>query len=136
MSVPRDVDEYLGGVPDDARRTLDSLREAIKAAAPQAAEGISYQIPTYKLDGHLVACAAWKNHCGFYVMSEPVMEAHRADLEPYKTEKATIHFPIGDRVPAQVVKTIVEARIAENAAVKAERSQRQAGKREEGRDQA
>lgn len=124
MSVPKDVDEYLATVPEDARATLEELRSAIKAAAPQAAEVISYQIPTYKLDGHLVAMAAWKNHCGFYVMSNAVLEAHKEELKPYAKEKSTLHFAIGEPIPTQLVQKLVRARVAESKAAAAERANR------------
>ncbi|MEX2236557.1 MAG: DUF1801 domain-containing protein [Dehalococcoidia bacterium] len=85
-------------------------------AAPEAVETISYQIPTYKLHGHLVAIAAWKKHCGFYVMSNAVMDKHKDELAAYDTSGATVRFPLGSPLPTGLVKKIVKARIAENLA--------------------
>src|SRR5260370_11791932 len=50
----RNVDEYLAGVPKEARTTLEKLRKTIKAAAPMASEVISYQMPMYKHHGMVV----------------------------------------------------------------------------------
>jgi uncharacterized protein YdhG (YjbR/CyaY superfamily) len=60
------VDDYLAAVRPDARATLNKLRKAIMAAAPSATEGISYPVPTFKLDGHpLVSYGAATAHCAF-----------------------------------------------------------------------
>ncbi len=103
---------------------LEKLRKTIKSAAPQAIEGISYQIPVLKHEGRpLVGFGsgsrrggATKNHCSFYVMSPSVMKAHADELEPYDTAKGTVHFPIGKPLPTGLVKKLVKARIEENAA--------------------
>jgi uncharacterized protein YdhG (YjbR/CyaY superfamily) len=110
------VEEYLAAVPKEARAALDKVRKAIKAAAPGGTEGISYGIPTYKLEGRpLVGFGASRNHCGFYVMSPEVMEAHREELEAYNTSKGTIRFPATKPLPAALVRKLVRARVAENA---------------------
>jgi uncharacterized protein YdhG (YjbR/CyaY superfamily) len=119
VSVPRDVDEYLARVPDDVRAMAEQLRSVIKAAAPQAEEVISYQIPTYKLDGHLVAFGAWKNHCSLYVMSNAVLDSYKRELKPYAAEKSTLHFAIGEPVPVGLVQMLVKERLAENRAARA-----------------
>ena len=117
QSAPaRDVDEYLAKVPEEARATLEKLRKTIRAAAPKAVEIISYQIPTFKYHGMLVGFAAFKEHCGFYLMSTSLMKAHKAELEPYDTAKATIRFPAGKPLPAALVKKLVQLRIEENEA--------------------
>jgi uncharacterized protein YdhG (YjbR/CyaY superfamily) len=112
-TTSQDVDAYLAAVPEEARTTLEKLRQTIKAAAPKATETISYQIPTFKYHGPLVAFAAFKGHCGFYVMSPSVMDAHKDELESYDTAKATIRFPPDQPLPPTLVK-LVRARIAEN----------------------
>lgn len=112
----RTVDEYLATVPAKARATLQKLRRTIQAAAPKATEVISYQIPTFRHHGSLVAFAAFRDHCSLFVMSPPVMEALRDELRPYDTAKATIHFPAGKPLPAALVRKLVKARIGENEA--------------------
>lgn len=62
-----DVDSYLAGVPEPARSTLEKVRQAIRAAVPEAQESISYQMPAFKYRGRfLVSYAAFKNHCSFF----------------------------------------------------------------------
>jgi uncharacterized protein YdhG (YjbR/CyaY superfamily) len=112
----RDVEDFLAKVPEDARAALEKLRKTIRAAAPKATEGIGYAIPTFYQHGPLVAFAASKNHCGFYVMSPAVMDAHKEELMPYDTAKATIRFSADKPLPAALVRKLVKARIAENEA--------------------
>jgi uncharacterized protein YdhG (YjbR/CyaY superfamily) len=109
-----EVDDYLAAVPEEARATLEKLRKTIQAAAPKATQTISYRIPTFKYHGPLVGFAAFPNHCGFYVMSPSVMEAHEDELKPYDTSKGTIRFQASKSLPAALVKKLVKARIVEN----------------------
>jgi uncharacterized protein YdhG (YjbR/CyaY superfamily) len=111
----RNVDEYLAGVPKEARATLEKLRKTIKAAAPMASEGISYQMPMYKQHGMVVGFAAFKNHCSIFPGSA-VMDAHKEELRKYDTSKGTIRFPADKPLPATLVKKLVRARIRENEA--------------------
>ena len=53
--APKNVDEYLAGVPEPARGTLNKIRAAIRCAVPpEATEAIGYGIPTFKYQGPLV----------------------------------------------------------------------------------
>jgi uncharacterized protein YdhG (YjbR/CyaY superfamily) len=118
MAGPISVDDYLAALPDEPRAALEKLRKTIKAAAPQATELISYQMPAYKLDGRfLVSFAAFKNHCSFFPASEAVMEALGKELKPYSSGKGTIRFTTDKPLPSALVKKIVRARIEENAAL-------------------
>lgn len=109
------VDEYLARLSDDKRGALERLRRTIKAAAPRAEECISYQLPAFRLDGRmLVWYGAGANHCSFYPGA--IVEAHKADLQRYETSKGTIRFQPNAPLPAALVKKLVKARIAANAA--------------------
>ncbi|MGH9875852.1 MAG: iron chaperone [Pyrinomonadaceae bacterium] len=111
-----DVDSYLSKVTPEARATLEKLRKTIKAAVPKAVEVISYDIPTFKLDGRmLVSYAAFKNHCSFFPGAAPIKE-HEDELKSYVTSKGTIRFPTGKPLPAALVKKLVKTRITENEA--------------------
>lgn len=115
------VDEYLAALSDDQRAVLERLRRSIRAAAPNAEECISYQIPAFRLNGMLVAFGATPNHCAFYPMSSSTVEAHRDELKEYKTSKGTIRFLPDNPLPAALVRKLVKARIAENEARKEKR---------------
>jgi uncharacterized protein YdhG (YjbR/CyaY superfamily) len=112
----KNVDEYLAGVPDDVRLVLGKLRKTIRSAAPNAEEGISFQIPMFKYHGPLVFFAAFRNHCSFYVVSKPIMEVFTSELKPWDISGTTIHFSAKNPLPASLVKKIVKARIEENEA--------------------
>lgn len=108
------VDEYMEALPEEARATLEKVRKAIRSAAPKAEEVISYQIPTFKQNGALVAFAAFRNHCSLFTTSHALMKVFAEKLEPYKTSGITIQFPFGKPLPAALVKDIVKERIREN----------------------
>ena len=122
-ATPQTVDDYLAALPEEARATLEKIRKAIKAAAPKATEGISYQMPMYKQHGMLVGFAAFKNHCSIFPGAKP-METYKDELKAYKTSKGTIRFPIGKPLPAALVKKLVKTRIAENEKRAAGKEQR------------
>ncbi len=110
---PKDVDEYLARVPEPARSTLSRVRAAIRSAAPpQATEGISYGIPTFKYNGSLLWFAAFSNHCSLFPGSS-VIETFKKELKGFHTSKGTIRFPIDKAPPAALVKRLVKARIAQ-----------------------
>jgi uncharacterized protein YdhG (YjbR/CyaY superfamily) len=116
MTAKTSIDDYLAAVPEDARAALEKLRGTIRAAAPNATETISYQVPTFKHHGPLVGFAAFKKHCSFFVMSTSVMETHGEELKAYDTSRGTIRFPADKPLPAALVKKLVKARIKENEA--------------------
>src|SRR5437867_3287735 len=117
---PTTIDEYLAAVNADKRAALEKLRKTIKAAAPKTEEYISYGLAAFRLDGKpLVALGATANHCAFYLMSGSMVEAHQDELQDYDTSKGTIRFSADKPLPAALVRKLVKARIAENAAKKA-----------------
>jgi uncharacterized protein YdhG (YjbR/CyaY superfamily) len=107
------IDEYLASFPKDVQGILQGLRQVIRESAPEAKEAISYQMPTYKLNGNLVYFAAFKNHIGFYPGASAI-EAFKEKLAKYKTSKGTIQFPINEPIPFELVKEIVKFRVKEN----------------------
>ncbi|MEK6302370.1 MAG: DUF1801 domain-containing protein [Acidobacteriota bacterium] len=110
------IDDYLATLPEDARAVLVKLRKTIKAAAPKATEVISYQIPAYRQNGLLVGFASSKGLCTFHIMSTDVTRAHAADLQGYKTGKASIRFAPDKPLPIALITKLIKARIAENEA--------------------
>ena len=117
---PHTVDDYLAAVRDDKRAALETLRKNIGAAAPNAEECLTYQLPAFRLDGKmLVAFGATAKHCAFYPMSASTIEAHKEELKGYHTSKGTIRFQAANPLPATLVRKLVKARIAENAGARA-----------------
>jgi uncharacterized protein YdhG (YjbR/CyaY superfamily) len=111
--VPKNVDEYLAGVPQPARSTLNKIRVAIRSAVPsEATETISYGIPAFKHQGVLVWFAAFSNHCSFFPTAS-VIEAFKNELKGFSTSKGTIHFPTDKPLPAALVKKMVKLRVAQ-----------------------
>jgi uncharacterized protein YdhG (YjbR/CyaY superfamily) len=118
-ATPKNIDEYLAGVPEPARSTLNQMRAVIRSAAPpEATEAISYQIPTFKYKGPLVAFAAFSNHCSFFPMKSPLIEAFKNELKDFSTSKGTIRFPVDKPLPSALIKKFVKARVAQNESKK------------------
>ena len=111
---PKDIDEYLAGLPEEHRAALEDLRKKIRAAAPRATEAINYGLPTFKQNGGLVAFSATENHCSLHLMSPAVAKAYQEILRPYSTTTATVHFDTDQPLPAALVTKLVKARIVEN----------------------
>ena len=110
---PRNVDEYIAGFPDEVQVKLEKLRATIKAAAPEAEEKISYQMPTFALKGNLVHFAAYEHHIGFYPTSSGI-EQFKAELSIYKGGKGSVQFPLDQPIPYDLIRKIVSFRVKEN----------------------
>jgi uncharacterized protein YdhG (YjbR/CyaY superfamily) len=122
LAEPTSVEDYLAALPDDRRAVLEKLRKTIKAAAPDATETISYQMPALRLDGRfLVSYAAFKDHFSLFPASSSLMETLGDELKPFLAGKGTLRFTAAEPIPAGLVKKIVKARIEENAKLSKER---------------
>jgi uncharacterized protein YdhG (YjbR/CyaY superfamily) len=123
------ADEYLGMLPENVQLTLEKLRKSIRAAAPKAEEIIRYGIVVYRQGDWLVGFGAFKNHCGFYVMSNSVLKQFEKEVAGYEMATGTIRFSLDKVLPAALVKSIVKARIAENEATRALKEAKAAAKK-------
>ncbi len=107
------IDEYIANFPVDVQGILQELRQAIRDAAPEAEETISYRMPAFKLNGVLVWFAVFKNHIGFYPTAAAI-EAFKDKLAKYEVSKGTVRFPLDEPIPFELVKEIVKFRVREN----------------------
>ncbi len=107
------IDVYIATFPEETQKILEKLRATIKAAAPDAEEKISYQMPTFALNGNLVHFAAFKNHIGLYPTPSGT-EAFKRELSIYQGTKGSIKFPIDKPLPLKLISKIVKFRVAEN----------------------
>lgn len=109
------MDEYIKSFPEEISNILEDLRRAIREEAPEAVETISYQMPTFKLNGrNLVHFAAWKNHIGFYP-TPSATKAFKKELSIYKGAKGSVQFPADQHLPMQLIRKIVRFRVKENS---------------------
>ena len=108
------VDEYIALFPPDIRKLLEKVRETIRKAVPKAEEVISYQMPTFKLNGKaLVYFAGYEKHIGFYPVPSGIA-AFKKELSVYKQGKGSVQFPLDKPLPLELIKEIVEFRAKEN----------------------
>lgn len=106
-ALAKDVPEYIAAAPKKTHAQLRELRKLVKAAVPKTVESIGYGIPYYKYNGRpLASFAAFKEHVSVFAM--PVHEL-QAETKQYRAAKGTLHFPIGDRLPAVLLTRLVKA---------------------------
>lgn len=118
QGAPKSVDQYLAGVPEPARSTLEKIRAAIRSAVPpEATEAISYGMPAFKYKGTLVWFAAFSDHCSLFPTAS-VIEEFKHELKGLSTSKGTIQFPTDKPLPNALVKKLVMARVAQASAKK------------------
>jgi uncharacterized protein YdhG (YjbR/CyaY superfamily) len=112
----RSVDDYMAAPPEPVRAALTLVRAVLLKALPQTEEVISYNMPTYKLNGAPVLhFAGWKQHYSLYAASDAIAAAFRKELTPYKIQKGTISFPLAEPVPVKLIESIAKFRAAEVA---------------------
>ncbi len=110
------VDAYVASFPDDVRARLEAIRQTVHKAVPGTVETISYQIPTFKIEGRaLIYVAAWQTHIAVYPIPEGT-EAFRRVIAPYIAGKGTVRFPMNKPVPYDLIRQIVLLRLKEGEA--------------------
>lgn len=113
QAVPRDIDEYIAGFPEDVQEILEKIRMTIRAAAPGAKEAIKYRMPTFTLNGNLVHFAAHSKHIGLYPTPSGI-EAFQDELSAFKSAKGSVQFPLDQPIPYDLIARIVEFRVRES----------------------
>ena len=110
---PASIDDYIAMFPKDVQDILHKMRQTVQKAAPMATEAISYQMPTFKLQGkNLVHFAAFSHHIGFYPIPSGIA-AFRKELSVYKQGKGSVQFPFDRSIPYDLVTKIVMFRVKE-----------------------
>ena len=105
------VDDYIAGFPPATQEVLQELRRRVHAAVPDAEERISYEIPTFAVDGHYVIyVAGWKNHVSIYPIPDGDEEL-KADLKPYLSGRSTLKLPLNRPIPWDLVDRAIEAQV-------------------------
>lgn len=117
------MDEYIELFSGDIKERLITLRTIIRAAAPGAIEKISYQMPTFYLEGNLVHFAAFDHHIGFYPAPSGI-ETFRSEWHPYKWAKGSVQFPHNQPLPLDLIRRVVLFRVTENLTLAAEKKAR------------
>lgn len=107
------IDEYIALFPEEIKEILTNIRKIIKENAPEATEKISYQMPTFFLNGNLIHFAAFKNHIGLYPTPTGI-DAFKEELSKYKGAKGSVQFPLDQPIPYDLIKRIVLYRVAES----------------------
>jgi uncharacterized protein YdhG (YjbR/CyaY superfamily) len=111
---PKDIDDYIARFPADVQAILENVRQAVRGAAPEAKEVISYQMPAFKQHGVLIYFAAWKEHIGLYppVSGDKALEKAAAR---YAGPKGNLQFPLDEPIPYDLIKRIVKLRVNQDS---------------------
>lgn len=109
----RDADAYLAKLSADKRATLDKVRKAIRAAAPDAEEGMSYGMPAFIQGKPIAGYNASTEHCSYFPMSGAITAQFEKELKAYEVSKGGFRFPIGKPPPVALIRKLVKARLAE-----------------------
>ncbi len=118
------VDEYIALFDDEVKSRLEQLRRAIRIAAPDAEEVISYSIPAYKYHGFLIYFSAYTAHLSVSFPPHGIMQAFASELKPYKTSKSTVQLPLDRPLPLDLVKKMVAFKIQENLELEAAKAKK------------
>ena len=113
MTKPKNTDEYIAGFPEEVQEILQQIREAVKAAVPQAEEIISYGMPAFKWNGMLLWFGAHSKHIGFYPRVSAI-KAFKKELAIYKQAKGSVQFALSEPMPLKLIARIAKFRKAEN----------------------
>lgn len=124
------VDEYIATFPDDIQARLETVRATIRAAVPDAKERISYQMPSFDLQGIVIHYAAWKKHIAVYPIQDVGLPAELIEiLNTFERTKGAIHFPHTQPLPLDLIAEMAKIRAANNLSnAEAKKKAKQAAK--------
>lgn len=108
------IDEYVSTLPENAQKAMMKIIAAIKKNVPDAEGHISYNMPAFKVNGeYFIHFSAWKNHIGMYPIPAG-NEAFQKQIEPYRSAKSSLNFPLSQPMPIKLIEKFIKFRIAEN----------------------
>jgi uncharacterized protein YdhG (YjbR/CyaY superfamily) len=108
------INEYISTLPENAQKAMGEIIATIKAKVPNAEERISYNMPAFKVNGeYFIHFSAWKNHIGMYPIPAG-NEAFQKQIEPYRSAKSSLNFPLNKPMPIKLIEKFIKFRIAEN----------------------
>jgi uncharacterized protein YdhG (YjbR/CyaY superfamily) len=106
-----DIDDYLAGVPEPARATLEEVRRRIRTLVPSAVEGISYAVPAFLVDGVPIAgLAAFRHHLSYLPHSGHVLEVLGSLVDGYPRTPGSLHFPLDEPLPLDLLRALLVAK--------------------------
>jgi uncharacterized protein YdhG (YjbR/CyaY superfamily) len=115
MTKPENVEAYLGGLAEDRRARIEDLRRTVRAAAPDADELISYDMPAFKVGSRfLVSFGAFKTWDSLFPASQVVLD-EVPEARPFAKGRGTFQFPVKDALPLDLISRIVAVRVDELA---------------------
>lgn len=112
--IYRSIDDYILSFPKATQKALREMRAIVRKEAPQAQEKISYQMPTFFLNGNLVHFAGYEKHVGFYPTPSAIA-TFKSAVSLYKYAKGSVQFPLDEPLPKALIARIVRFRVKENA---------------------
>jgi uncharacterized protein YdhG (YjbR/CyaY superfamily) len=109
-----EIDRYLADLQEPKRSSLQRLRQTILAVVPEAEEGLSYQVPAFRINGKVIAgFAAFKNHLSYLPHSGSVFPLLRDEISGYTTSKGALQFPVDAALPKPLVERLIRLRISQ-----------------------
>lgn len=109
MATPKSVEEYVNSFPAETQTVLHEIIKLIREVAPEAQEMISYQMPTFELNGNRIYFAANKQHIGFYAIYQPT--DFEEELVEYRSTKDTIRIPLDEPLPQDLIRKLIRYKL-------------------------
>ena len=107
----REIDDYLAGIDEPGRGTLETLRQTILQLLPQAEQGLSYGAPAFRIDGKVVAgFSAARGHLSYLPHSGSVIATLGELTAAHETSKGALRFPPDAPLPVPLVEALIAAR--------------------------
>ncbi len=109
-----EVTRYLDSIDEPKRATLKKLHDTIMELVPDAEQGLSYQLPAFRVRGRVIAgFAAFKNHLSYLPHSGSVFTELETELAAYTKTTGALHFPIDEPLPREIVKKLIAVRMSQ-----------------------